>query len=346
MKKVFSHLGLLFLVLVLSACSRDSSKTDTRVVEPTNNAPSIDTTFANITLEENNAATSYELDVSDADGDSLTITVESNNTDIITTTPNWTNSVVQANYDGVKLDFNLATVTDAFGVAQITITVDDGEASATTSFDVNVTEKIIIHKGLAYGRVVSPFTGKVWLDRNLGATQVCTAFNDTACYGDYYQWGRDADGHQESNSTTTATLATNVSNTGADFIRSDTNDWVDTGVDDSGSLRAASWSKTDGTSVCPVGFRVPTIGELKAETIEATTVVEGRDTAFTNFLKLPSAGYRENEAGSLIAQGSEGYIWSSSPDSEYASNLLFMDSYADLYSIYRSYGKSVRCIRD
>jgi hypothetical protein len=34
----------------------------------------------------------------------------------------------------------------------------------------------------------------VWLDRNLGATQVATKVDDSAAYGDYYQWGRAKDG--------------------------------------------------------------------------------------------------------------------------------------------------------
>ena len=47
-----------------------------------------------------------------------------------------------------------------------------------------------------YGTVVNPVTGKVWLDRNLGATQVATSCTDADSYGDLYQWGRAADGHQ------------------------------------------------------------------------------------------------------------------------------------------------------
>jgi hypothetical protein len=39
-------------------------------------------------------------------------------------------------------------------------------------------------------------TGKVWLDRNLGARQVCTSSTDAACFGDLYQWGRAKDGHE------------------------------------------------------------------------------------------------------------------------------------------------------
>ena len=53
--------------------------------------------------------------------------------------------------------------------------------------------------------VLNPITGKTWMDRNLGASQVATSSSDAAAYGDLYQWGRRADGHQCRNSPTTTT---------------------------------------------------------------------------------------------------------------------------------------------
>ena len=38
--------------------------------------------------------------------------------------------------------------------------------------------------------------GQTWMDRNLGARQVANAINDVFSYGNYYQWGRSADGHE------------------------------------------------------------------------------------------------------------------------------------------------------
>ena len=142
---------------------------------------------------------------------------------------------------------------------------DTSGNSSTQSVTITILN-VIEYRGFDYKEVVSPYTGKVWLDRNLGASRVCTALDDTACYGELYQWGRDADGHQERNSTTTSTLATDINATNANFITSGS-DWVANGVDDNGSLRAANWSKTDGSSICPVGFRVPTIDELRAENV-------------------------------------------------------------------------------
>jgi hypothetical protein len=47
---------------------------------------------------------------------------------------------------------------------------------------------------------------------------VATSSTDPASYGDSYQWGRLADGHQIRTSTTTTTLAVNITPGHADFI--------------------------------------------------------------------------------------------------------------------------------
>ena len=39
-------------------------------------------------------------------------------------------------------------------------------------------------------------TGRIWMDRNLGATRAATISTDTSAYGDLYQWGRGSDQHQ------------------------------------------------------------------------------------------------------------------------------------------------------
>ncbi|MDX9742610.1 MAG: hypothetical protein RBT59_02195 [Arcobacteraceae bacterium] len=195
-------------------------------------------------------------------------------------------------------------------------------------------------KGLVYNTITSSTTAKVWLDRNLGATQTCTALDDTACYGDYYQWGRETDGHEKSNSTTTPTPATDLNTTGNSSFTtnsSDPRDW--TTLDSDGALRSANWSKTDGSSVCPVGYRVPTIDELLAETITNNA------DAYTK-LKLPSAGYRNGDSGSLYDQGSWGDIWSSSPYGVYSEFLYFGNSSAGWGNVGRAGGLSVRCVED
>jgi uncharacterized protein (TIGR02145 family) len=206
--------------------------------------------------------------------------------------------------------------------------------------------------GKVYNIITSPITGKKWLDRNLGASRTCTASNDTACYGDYYQWGRLADGHEKSSSTTTSARASTITSVGNQFIKGN-EDW--TTADADGSLRTAQWSKTDGTGVCPVGFRVPTQTELSSETTAydgtnanpSTGKVKVIDstTAFSNFLKFPVAGYRFFLDGSMGGQGSDGYVLTSSVvDDLISQDVNFGSSFASLGNIVRAFGLSVRCV--
>ncbi len=167
-----------------------------------------------------------------------------------------------------------------------------------------VQAETITHNGVTYGTVTSPYTGRVWLDRNLGASQVCTAYNDSACYGDYYQWGRGADGHEKQNSATTSTQSTDVNSAGSSFIKGN-GDW--TSSDHNGIERSSHWLAIDGSSVCPIGYKIPTFTELMAETLEHS--VKDRATAFLNFLKLPSAGVRDYSSASIEHKDQSGYLY-------------------------------------
>ena len=234
---------------------------------------------------------------------------------------------------------------DSYGVGFISSGVSSGYVGHTYGFTVRcIKAQTHNHNGTTYGEVVSPYTGKVWLDRNLGAMQVCTSVNDTACYGDYYQWGRNYDGHEDSGSATTTTQATDVTNVGhGDFIK-DSNDWGS--VDAGGTTRVSNWSATDGSSVCPVDYRVPTIAELEAETLDHGVI--NRDTAFTNFLKLPSAGHR-TFSNTFINVNNGGYIWSNSPiggGSIGSQNVYFFIGTVGSVGSKRASGFPVRCLRD
>jgi len=54
----------------------------------------------------------------------------------------------------------------------------------------------LIPKGLVVSK-----TGRIWMDKNLGAKRVATSPDDSLAFGFYYQWGRGSDGHQERLST-------------------------------------------------------------------------------------------------------------------------------------------------
>jgi len=76
------------------------------------------------------------------------------------------------------------------------------------NFNDSYLGQIVVIEGLTYGYVYNSITSRIWLDKNLGATQVATSSTDASSYGDLYQWGRGTDGHQIRTSGTTTTLST------------------------------------------------------------------------------------------------------------------------------------------
>ena len=233
------------------------------------------------------------------------------------------------------------------------IAIDEAGNQTSQNVTINVTNLPdlsgdILHNGVVYNIVTSPITGRTWLDRNLGADRVCASSSDTQCYGDYYQWGRNADGHEKSNSDVTNVQAQSIENAGNEFIAYpefvngvSVGDWLEEGVDDNGSLRNANWSKTDGTSVCPAGYRVPTIDELDAELAD----VNNSTDAFNNFLKLSANGIRRDTTGDLIY--GYGNYWSDSQINNQAYCVTFRAT--DIFrqrNAYRHYGYAVRCIKE
>jgi Protein of unknown function (DUF1566)/Bacterial Ig domain len=233
--------------------------------------------------------------------------------------------------------------------------VNDGTVDSLISIvRISVSKKdTILHNGFSYGTVSSPYTGRVWLDRNLGAFQVCTAYNDSECYGDYYQWGRNADGHEKTTSAIASVKPTNVSDVGhGKFISTiaPPHDW--TSSDGWGSQRSLNWSMTDGTSVCPVGYRVPTISELTAETLYSVDGVRNRMDAMNNFLKLPSSSSRIPHVDGTVSISfysfTGAYYPSVTPSGVVSRTdmLRLADNYAEVVNGELSIGHPVRCIKD
>jgi uncharacterized protein (TIGR02145 family) len=233
--------------------------------------------------------------------------------------------------------------------------------------------------GNTYTAVVSPHSLRVWHSKNLGATRTATMANtdtdgDYLSYGSLFQWGRAADGHElmnwtafddinaavNGNTTTRATSTVAVDN---NFISNnvDPYEWVqnsiqDSGnnVDDSGAIRSANWFKTDGSSICPIGYRVPTDTELEADTLlDGQDWNDGTDVrllVFNNFLKLPTPGYRGRLNGSLDNISKRGRVWSgSASDSNFNARPLSFDNSgaaAKIADYSRANGYTVRCIKD
>ena len=186
--------------------------------------------------------------------------------------------------------------------------------------------------------------GVEWMDRNLGANQVANASNDAASYGDLYQWGRSADGHEDRNSST-ASGPVAAGSEGSNFI-TELVDWLSTPDDDRWNANETSGGSVVKTvnDPCPAGYRVPTEAELDAE--RANWSSNNAAGAFASPLKLPMAGSRVRTNGSLSSVGTFGFYWSSTVSGTDVSSLRFNSSGASMLTFSRASGYSVRCLKD
>jgi uncharacterized protein (TIGR02145 family) len=224
------------------------------------------------------------------------------------------------------------------------VTIDAGSEGDVLKFvggkpTWSFVSETLTHIGLEY-KTVRSSTGKIWLDRNLGATQVATSSTDADAYGDLYQWGRAADGHEKRTSGTTATLATSDTPGHGDFITisSSPNDWRNP---QNGNL----WQGVNGTNnPCPSGYRLPTKAEWEAERASWRSInITG---AFASPLKLPAPGNRAYTNGFFAYVDNTGYYWSSSINGISTWYLSFNINEAPMRYRARAYGFSVRCIKD
>lgn len=186
---------------------------------------------------------------------------------------------------------------------------------------------------------VTTATGKVWMDRNLGATRQATSTTDSEAYGYLYQWGRGNDQHQFRTSNTTSASSNNNFPGHSFFILGTNyslNDWRIT-------QNSNLWQiESNINNPCPTGFRPPTSQEINNERL--SWISNNASGAYESVLKLPLGGWREMN-GRIERIGNQARYWTLSPDQQRSYYLYFDNTNAWVqFNEYRARGLMIRCI--
>ena len=209
--------------------------------------------------------------------------------------------------------------------------------------------------------VVSPYTGKIWMLYNLGASNLPrypSPNPDYDSYGYLYQWGRGNDGHSwiMNNVDFSSTTGKDIFHPSYDYSGADYEKFRATGtVNWLSPDRDDLWQGTNGlNNPCPSGFRVPSSAEFFAETKNFSA--QNITGAYNSFLKLPAVGWRNN-FGSINGSGAyanhdAGKYWTStiaSGGGQIASFSVSLNitgtSLSTSQNRERAYGMAVRCIK-
>jgi hypothetical protein len=224
------------------------------------------------------------------------------------------------------------------------------EVKATRSGPIAVrTTVTFTYRGseVTYGILTSATTGKKWLDRNLGAANTPSSYDDFANYGDLFQWGRPDDGHQvltwtsttnRTGTPTTTTLSTTDTPGHSNWILSPDFEPYDWRTPTNFEL----WQGVNGkNNPCPAGWRIPTMTDWANENI--SSIQDGYAK-----LKLTQGGTRSGEFD-FFCCAFTGHYWSSE---WYTENTIYNKTWSfgidEAYenSAIRSGGNSCRCIKD
>lgn len=193
--------------------------------------------------------------------------------------------------------------------------------------------------GFTFNTVVGA-NGRIWMDRNLGATRVATSPTDAESYGYLYQWGRGTDGHQKRTSGNFYLKSSTDVPGHSEFIRP-----TETPFDWRSSPNANLWQGVNGTNnPCPSGYRLPTAAEWTAERLSWSS--NNAAGAFASPLKLTLTGSRSSWSGNISSVGDSGVYWSSSVFGNESQFISIGLSSAGLNSNNRADGYCVRCIKD
>ncbi|WP_413512163.1 FG-GAP-like repeat-containing protein [Myroides odoratus] len=195
--------------------------------------------------------------------------------------------------------------------------------------------------------------GTIWLQQNLGSEQVATSATDTSGFGDLFQWGRWADGHQKRTSTVSSEVVTpnnplGLGATNTKFYATSPSWWAAGNATDTWEARTPQdVSAIDGCDPCKAlgeGWSLPTQDQWQAS-IDAEHITNIQ-TAFDSNLRLTVAGARGSSG--VYNDGVRGYYWSKTTSSnrDFAKHLYYSNFIVNTGAgAPREQGSAIRCIR-
>ncbi len=181
-----------------------------------------------------------------------------------------------------------------------------------------------VDKTVTYGTVtnIPGEPSKCWITRNLGASRQASSVSDysEASAGWYWQFNRKQ-GYKHDGSVVTPS-------------------WNITTIDEN-----SDWQTLNDpcTLELGAGWRVPTNTEwTNLNNADNWTNWNG---LWNSGLKVHAAGYLEYSTGSLGSRGAEGFYWGSKQNSSSTGQVIQINnSFINLFSNYKTFGYSVRCL--
>ena len=264
---------------------------------------------------------------------------------------------------GYKNGYVYFSTPEAFGNGNASIAVRNSKDVILWSWHIWCSEE-------GWNDHIYPNNAGTMMDRNLGATSATPG--NIGAFGLFYQWGRK-DPFMGTCAKSGTTLAASTGNW--DVASSDKMDFAEENPMtfaarwEGGNVPGEGWHTSESEKglydPCPVGYRVPDGGKngfwatalgTSSSTSTGTewnstnsglhwTLADGTTAAW-----YPAVGRRSYDIGALDYVGSHGYYWSASPypsASDHAYNLHFnhIDVLRATY-LFRSYGGSVRCVKE
>lgn len=230
----------------------------------------------------------------------------------------------------------------------------------------------LTYQGQTVGyQTVRAADGNIWLQQNLGSSQVAASIDDEAARGDYFQWGRWDDGHQLKDSEMSEILpvpnnpvglggGTEIFYIGGGSPYTGYTGWF-ANPDQNDTWTAKTLEEVtehNGMDPCiAIGndWEIPTEADwdnvMRLENIfpaPAGSTNNGITRGFESNLKVAGAGARKDE--SFAFPGERAYIWtksaSANPD---FYRFVYLGTYAGSTTGFggdaKSHGYSVRCVK-